>query len=276
MNEYRSDVFKSTQYNDYYNIIIRSDSGAFVTVTNSMNALGLGAFDASGATNWFTLVLPVPSNTKSVQYNVGVSNVADNLLDSEIIVDKVGDLQCDNCGDCSTCPSDPMCQPSCQNPPIKTCDFYRNCAEAQLGCGDGAYPIAYGEKNCIKVSKNVNFSPSGQNWVWNTMHCLQEALVPVLTPCTATCDSLTTAAFASHTACYLDNGIYTLPCMDLLFLFMSVGTDLFTKASLKQAWEVGVGCMENVVQTLQGCGGEVVFGGKAAPILVKYILGTKP
>ncbi|KAL0942061.1 uncharacterized protein CTRU02_204824 [Colletotrichum truncatum] len=54
-----------SQYNDYYSITIRSNTGAFVTVTNSMNALGLGAFDSSGATDWFTLSLPVPSNTDS-------------------------------------------------------------------------------------------------------------------------------------------------------------------------------------------------------------------
>ena len=60
-----------------------------------MNALGLGAFDASGATDWFTLTLEVPGDTKSVEYNIGVSNIADNLFDSEVIADKVGDLQCD-------------------------------------------------------------------------------------------------------------------------------------------------------------------------------------
>src|SRR5438046_10723614 len=55
------------------------------------------------------LILTVPSNTKTVEYNVGVSNVADNLLDSSVIVDKAGDLQCDGCGDCTSCLSGPMC-----------------------------------------------------------------------------------------------------------------------------------------------------------------------
>nr|XP_036587285.1 uncharacterized protein CTRU02_03058 [Colletotrichum truncatum]KAF6798016.1 hypothetical protein CTRU02_03058 [Colletotrichum truncatum] len=247
-----------SQYNDYYSITIRSNTGAFVTVTNSMNALGLGAFDSSGATDWFTLSLPVPSNTDSVRYDVGVSNVADNLLDSQVVVEKVGDLQCENCGDCSTCPTDPMCQPSCTNPPIKSCSFYRNCAQSQLGCNAGEYPLAYGEKNCLKISSNVElFSSAGQDWVWNTMHCLQVKMVPVLQPCTASCASFSAAAFASHTGCYLENGICSLPCLDLVLLFASVGTDLFTKESLVQAVQVGAGCLENIRETLQGCGGTV-------------------
>jgi hypothetical protein len=265
-----ANFYTSSQFNDYYSITIRSNTGAFVTVTNSMNALGLGAFDANGATNWFTLTLPVPTNTKSVRYDVGVSNVGDNFYDSEVIIDKVGDLQCDKCGDCASCPSDPMCQPSCSNPPIRTCDFYRNCAEGQLGCGPDKYPIHYGEKNCIKISKNApHFSAAGQAWIWGTMHCLQTSMVPVLQPCTATCDSFTTAAFASHTPCYLQNGICALPCTDLIWLFSSVASDLFTSESLRQAWGVGGGCMQNIVQTLQGCGGTV------ADIIVLWLLTAK-
>ncbi|KAK2032009.1 hypothetical protein LX32DRAFT_726218 [Colletotrichum zoysiae] len=247
-----------TQYNDYYSITIRSNTGAFVTVTNSMNALGLGAFDAAGATDWYTLSLPVPSDTESVRYDVGVSNVADALYDSQVIVEKVGDLQCEKCGDCNTCPSDPMCQLSCTDPPIKSCSFYRNCAQAQLGCDSGEYPLAYGEKNCVKISSNVDkFSPAGVDWVWNTMHCLQLRMVPVLQPCTATCASFSAEAFASHTGCYLENGICSLPCLDLIYLFGSVGTDLFTKESLIQAIQVGGGCIDNIKETLKGCGGSV-------------------
>jgi hypothetical protein len=227
-----------------------------------MNALGLGAFDASGATDWFTLTLTVPANTKSVSYDIGVSNVADNLLQSSVIVSKVGDLQCDQCGDCSSCPSDPMCQPSCKAPAAKSCDFYRNCAEGQLGCGPSGYPLAYGEKNCNKFTNNLNyFSTDGQAWIFGTMHCLQTAMVPVLEPCKATCASFRSAAFDSHPKCYVDNGVCGLDCPDVLAIIMTVGGDLLTLESLKQVVQTSVGCVENILQTLSGCGGDILFGG---------------
>jgi hypothetical protein len=52
--------FFGTQFNDYFSVTIRSQSGYYTTISKSMNALGLGAFDyASGATNWYTLKLEV-------------------------------------------------------------------------------------------------------------------------------------------------------------------------------------------------------------------------
>jgi hypothetical protein len=267
----------SSKFNDYYSVTIRSDTGAFVTVTNSMNALGLGAFDASGATNWFTLTLSVPANTKSVHYDIGVSNVADNLYDSSVIVDKVGDLQCEQCGDCASCPSDPMCQPSCQNPPFNSCSFYRDCAEGQLGCGATGYPLAFGEKNCHKFGNNRNlFSAQGQAWVTGTMHCLQTAMVPVLQPCTATCDSFWTAAFASHAGCYVDNGVCGLGCTDIVFLFMTVGQDFFMKETLAQIVGTVGGCLENLLETLSGCTGAVLAAlvGGAPPTVIAMAIAV--
>lgn len=41
-----------TQYNDYFSVTIRVDNGAYATVSHSMNELGIGAFDAAGATQW--------------------------------------------------------------------------------------------------------------------------------------------------------------------------------------------------------------------------------
>jgi hypothetical protein len=42
-----------TQYNDYYVITIRTNAGGYASVSHSMNELGLGAFDANGATDWY-------------------------------------------------------------------------------------------------------------------------------------------------------------------------------------------------------------------------------
>jgi len=245
-----------------------------------MNALGLGAFDASGATDWFTLTLSVPANTKTVSYDIGVSNVADNLLQSSVVVEQVGDLQCDQCGDCTSCPSDPMCQPSCTNPPLMSCDFYKNCAEAQLGCGAAGYPLFYGDKNCNKFGNNLNmFSPAGKDFIWSTMHCLQVTMVPVLKPCTATCDSFRNAAFDSHPGCYVSGGFCGLQCPDVIAVVAIIWDDLFTKESFKQMAQTSVLCIENIVQTLTGCSGDIAFGatgigvgGVAAKILLSVTI----
>ena len=245
-----------------------------MTNTKSMNALGLGAFDASGATDWFTLTLKVPADTKSVEYDIGVSNVADSLLDSSIVVEQVGDLQCDKCGDCASCSSDPMCQDSCKSLPAKSCGFYRACAEGQLGCGPAGYPLNYGEKNCLKFTNNLPwFSAAGQSFVFGTMHCLQTSMVPVLAPCTANCASFQAAAFASHPGCYVQNGFCGLQCPDVLAVLMTVGTDLFTLASAKQVAQTAGLCLTKIIETLSGCTGDVVF--EAVPALASASLATK-
>lgn len=243
-----------------------------------MNALGLGAFDSSGATDWFTQTLSVPGTTKDVSYDVGVSNVVDNLYDSSVIVDKVGDLQCENCGNCATCPADPMCQPTCTNPPPQTCGFYRNCAEGQLGCGDGGYPLHYGERNCNRFTNNLGlFSAQGKAWIFATMHCLQVAMVPVLQPCTATCDSFQSAAFASHASCYVNSGFCSLGCMDLLAIFLTVGDDLVTSESISQIKQT-IGLCSSTITTLSGCTGDLLAAGiglsglKAIKIILKLLL----
>lgn len=249
-----------TQFNDYYSVTIRSyPTGAYATVTNSMNQLGLGAFDTSGATQWYTLALSVPAKTEYVEYNIGVSNVADSLLQSEVVVDKVADLTCDQCGDCSSCPGNPVCQDSCTNPPLHSCAFYRNCAEAAAQCGDAGYPIHYGERNCYKFTNNLaKFSTQGQTWIWDTMHCLQLALVPVLNTC-PDCVSLSDAAFASHPACYVNSGFCTLPCWDYVEVLATVGMDIFE--SFGQVLSTGGSCLGSIRNTL---GGSCVAGNLSA------------
>jgi hypothetical protein len=228
-----------------------------------MNALGLGAFDSSGATDWFTLSLSVPENTKTVSFDVGVSNVVDDLYDSEVIVDQVGDQDCQNCGDCTTCPTDPMCQPSCSTPQYQSCSFYLNCAEAMLECGPAGYPQEFGDKNCNKFSNNIDwFSSNGQSFVWNTMLCLQQAMVPVLEPCTATCDSFNTAAFNSHPGCYVQGGFCGLSCADVIATVATVGTDIFKGNALAQVAGTAAGCAQDLLTTLGGCAGEaLILGG---------------
>lgn len=236
--------------------------------------MGLGAFDAAGATDWMMLSLKLPENAKSVDFTIGVSNVADSLLDSSVIVDKAGEAECDQCGDCASCPTDSMCLDKCQHPQRGSCDFYRTCAEGQLGCGDTGYPIRYGERNCNKFKNNLNwFTTDGQNWIFDTMWCLQKAMVPVLAPCTADCASFSQAAFDSHPGCYVDSGVCGLSCPDVVALLFTVKEDLFQDP--KQIFRTATGCLERVVQTLSGCAGDVLIGVTEGPTLKMLSVATK-
>jgi hypothetical protein len=244
-------------------VTIRSDTGAFVTVTNSMNALGLGAFDSSGTTNVFTLELDVPANTKSIMYDIGVSNVADNLYDSSLVVEKVGENKCDKCDSCEACPDRPACQANCKNPPPQSCGFYADCAEKELKCGASGYPIRYGQKNCLAFSRNLNyFTVQGQNFIWGTMSCLQKFLSPLIQSCDETCASISTKAFGSHPKCYTDNGFCSLGCGDILVLLATVNKDLLESGG--QIVDTAKICLSNALDTLKGCAGEILVGTAAA------------
>ncbi|MEV6525233.1 hypothetical protein AB0M43_25095 [Longispora sp. NPDC051575] len=84
-----------SEYNDYYRVSIRSQQGGDSTVeTNSMNGLGLGAFDyGSGATQWRELKLKVDKKGDTIQVDLGVANVADGILDSQVVVDFVEEIK---------------------------------------------------------------------------------------------------------------------------------------------------------------------------------------
>jgi hypothetical protein len=70
--------FFGTQFNDYFSLTIRSDTGGYNAYTNSMNALGLAAFDGTGATAAYSLTMDV-TGASTVEFDVAVSNVGDAL-----------------------------------------------------------------------------------------------------------------------------------------------------------------------------------------------------
>ncbi|KAJ3495426.1 hypothetical protein NLG97_g3409 [Lecanicillium saksenae] len=225
-----------TKYNDFYVVSIRSNMGDQTLDANSMNGLGLGSFDGDGATQFFDLQLPVHEDTTWVEFDIGVANVADGLFDSAIEVESIGDLKCDQCGSCETCPGNPTCQPTCQDPPRMTCDFYSRCAEPTLKCGSHGYAIRYGQKHCHGFSYWASkFSDQGQKWIWDTMKCLQNSLVQPLIQCGTTCSSFEAAAFDSHPKCYAESGVCFLPVLDYIKVGLVVRGDLFEGPARKQA-----------------------------------------
>lgn len=79
-----------SQYNDSFSIMARSQTGGgTASDANSMNSLGLAAFDAGGSTAWRVLTLPVAKQGDTVQIDLTVTNVSDGLLDSQLVVDFV-------------------------------------------------------------------------------------------------------------------------------------------------------------------------------------------
>lgn len=78
-----------TEYNDTFSVSLRSQgANGNSSESNSMNGLGEGAFDARGATEWRTLTLDNAAGD-TVQVDLTVANVADDLYDSQLVVDFV-------------------------------------------------------------------------------------------------------------------------------------------------------------------------------------------
>jgi len=79
-----------SEFNDFYNVAVRNaQTGGSVIDGNSMNGLGLAAFDGRGATGWFESELPVNDQGDTVQVDVAVANVADAFFNSQVVVDVV-------------------------------------------------------------------------------------------------------------------------------------------------------------------------------------------
>jgi hypothetical protein len=82
--------YYGTKYNDYYDVSIRSqNAGGVASDSQTMNGLGLSAFDASGATDWCDFTLPIDTQGDTVQVDATVANVADGAFDSQLLIDYV-------------------------------------------------------------------------------------------------------------------------------------------------------------------------------------------
>jgi hypothetical protein len=143
---------------------------------------------------------------------------------------------------------------SCQAPVPRTCAFYSACLEADDPCGASGYALGYGEKYCSRYDVDDTFSPEGIVWRNAVLHCLQEALVPVLGSSSMTCDAITTFAFDSHPACYTATpSICFLPLSDVANVVSVIdGQDLLSLRSGKQMATVAATCAEQLAGALFG------------------------
>ncbi|KAM0080397.1 hypothetical protein ACKRZS_007451 [Fusarium odoratissimum] len=237
-----------TQYNDYFSVTIRSDTGGFVSIFHSMNELGLGAFDGTGTTNWFTLKLDV-TDAHFVEYDLAVANVADNLYDSAVMVRKVGGDECGECTeDCNMCPSEPKCQDNCKSPPINSCIFYRQCLEATTPCGSGEFALGKGERTCMKFQHNLDqFSDAAVQWISVSEQCIQKALTSFL-DCDESCDFIRVAGFDHVARCYHEHGYCSLEAMDYAIILATVfgEGDQDYRGALKAVIAAEDGCAKKI------------------------------
>jgi len=69
--------YYGSEFNDYFQVALRSGLARRNAVeTNSMNGLGLAAFDpASGATGWRDATLPVDVDGDTIQADIVVANI---------------------------------------------------------------------------------------------------------------------------------------------------------------------------------------------------------
>jgi len=141
----------------------------------------------------------------------------------------------------------PSSSPPCAKPPLDDCSFYVNCLESRYKCGPTGYPLQYGEKFCEKFSSNRSLLDSnGQQWMINTMHCLQTALVFDAIANATTCQALEDEAFGTHASCYIDNGLCSLGLHNWVAILeiVDIRTIFRSWEGFKATIEAGVECAE--------------------------------
>lgn len=122
------------------------------------------------------------------------------------------------------------------------CSFYPRCLEAQVPCGPDGYALGFGLRYCNKFKEHhYSFSPRGRLWLWSTMKCLQNALIPVANgQVTMTCPEIRSFAITSHAPCYTQPGqsICQLPLTDWTRLFVIIVEELNDPATWALMLEV--------------------------------------
>lgn len=134
----------------------------------------------------------------------------------------------------------------CETPQPNSCAFYPDCLEAHEQCGPTGYPLGYGLYYCEKFTGAApQMSSKGQEWVTNTMLCLQNKLVPYGTGREhLSCDDLKSFAFGTHPACYVGSGVCSLPPGDWAVIVKTV--------SLKELFN-SIDALKATLKTASGC-----------------------
>ncbi|HEX6088289.1 MAG TPA: dockerin type I repeat-containing protein [Thermoanaerobaculia bacterium] len=83
-----------SQWNDYFRVSLRSQAGGgSANESNSMNGLGLAAFNGAGETDWREIFLAVDRDGDTIQADAAVANVGDGLFQSQVVIDFVEEIK---------------------------------------------------------------------------------------------------------------------------------------------------------------------------------------
>jgi hypothetical protein len=116
------------------------------------------------------------------------------------------------------------------------CQFYA-CREAEHACGPSGYYLGYAQKYCERFLAVLRprMSPAGQQFLDAGRDCLMR-FVDSQIAVADECSDVKERAFASHVACYHDNGFCQLPLSDRILLINTVDpADVDFMAALKTA-----------------------------------------
>ncbi|KAJ7503076.1 hypothetical protein B0H11DRAFT_1987705 [Mycena galericulata] len=145
---------------------------------------------------------------------------------------------------------DPTPSEECLHPPPNSCSFYADCLESRYHCGPTGYPLGYGQKYCTEFQTHrATLSAEGQKWMLETMHCLQESLVPDAigaANASTTCAALEHKAFATHAGCYVRSGVCKLPPSDwgAVLEIVDIRTLFDSWDAFKATLTAGIECLE--------------------------------
>lgn len=147
---------------------------------------------------------------------------------------------------------------NCAQPLQNNCDFYEKCLETKYQCGAEGYPVGYGGRFCRLFQKlQPDLSGPGQQWITDTMICLQRELIPEATGRRkSNCKRIAKKALDSHVKCYVQNGF-----CDIKEDYEKIGALIKdnTVETRKSKWDgrlflskVGMGCVVRGVRQKAG------------------------
>lgn len=86
--------YYGSQFNDYFRVSLRTQSGGGSEgETTAMNSLPLGAYTGGGSTDWREVTLNIENEGDTIQADIGVANVGDGALQSQVVVDFVEEVK---------------------------------------------------------------------------------------------------------------------------------------------------------------------------------------
>jgi hypothetical protein len=86
--------YYGSQFNDYFRVSLRTQSaGGSEGETTAMNSLPLGAYTGGGSTDWREVTLNIENEGDTIQADIGVANVGDGALQSQVVVDFVEEIK---------------------------------------------------------------------------------------------------------------------------------------------------------------------------------------